>query len=187
MASFKSLMKCRSWKKDQYFISTDITLISIPKLISIFASDECYWAKALPAPAMQEMLENSLCFALYELAPGNSVEESPDLSSRQFIGIARCVTDYTTFVYLTDVWVDLSHQGLGLGTWLVECIQESIKSMPFLRRSMLFTADWTRSVPFYEKLMDMRVLETGKGTGLAIMERKGPGHPTYGKESSDYN
>jgi GNAT superfamily N-acetyltransferase len=99
--------------------------------------------------------------------------------SLNLIGFGRCITDFTTFLYLTDVWVDPATQGQGLGKWLISCIREVIESMPYLRRSILFTGDWERSVPFYEKLLKMDLVETTKGKNLALMERKGPGHPSF--------
>lgn len=48
--------------------------------------------------------------------------------------------------------------------------------MPHLRRALLFTGDWERSVPFYEQLMGMTVLGGQPGAGPAIMQWKGPGH-----------
>lgn len=163
-------------------------MIPIPKLNRMFASDTFYWAQPLPAPAMREMLDNSLCFGLYQLdSPDSPVDAASSLSDRHFIGLARLVTDSTTFVYLTDVFVDPSLQGLGLGSWLVKCVQEVIVTMPYLRRSILFTGDWERSVPFYEKFMDMDVIKTQEGEGLALMQRKGPGHPSYGKKGNSYN
>jgi hypothetical protein len=74
-----------------------------------------------------------------------------------------------------------------LGKWLIGCVQEVIESMPYLRRSILFTADWKRSVPFYRTLMDMEVIEFQHGEGLAMMERRGKGHPGYGSKGSGYN
>ena len=181
-------MRGRTWRREQYFISTDPALVPISKLINIFDSDDFYWANPMPAQAMQEMLDNSLCFGLYQLdSPDASVDGSLALDDRQLIGFARCVTDFTTFVYVTDVWVDPSLQGAGLGSWLVKCVQEIIEVMPHLRRSMLFTGSWDRSVPFYEKLMGMTVLKSQKGEGLAVMERKGRGHPSYGSEGSSYH
>lgn len=46
----------------------------------------------------------------------------------------------------------------------------------------MFTANWERSVPFHEKIMDLKLIENRPGEGLAIMERKGRGHPNYGRE-----
>lgn len=38
------------------------------------------------------------------------------------IGFARIITDYATFGYLEDVYIDLNYRGLGLGKWLMECV-----------------------------------------------------------------
>lgn len=132
-------------------------------------------------------LENSLCFAVYE-TPSDTAEADKKLGSApgKLIGFARCITDYTTFLYLTDVWVDPVCQGKGIGKWLIQSVQETIEKIPYLRRSLLFTGDWTRSVPFYERLMGMSVMETHRGTGLAIMEGKGPKHPNVNGNRPDY-
>lgn len=184
-ASTKSKLQERSWRKDQFLISTNPAHFPIPTLIEIFDRKDFYWAKPLPAQDMREMLQNSLAFGLYEQLdhqhPGNSAPEAT------LIGIARLVTDFITFAYLTDVWVDPSYQGKGLGSWLVTCVQEVVDEMPHLRRSMLFTADWERSVPFYEKLMGMQLIESRPNKGLAIMEAKGRGHPSYGCQGTGYN
>ncbi|KAI0168535.1 gcn5-related n-acetyltransferase [Pestalotiopsis sp. NC0098] len=202
-------LKSRSWTKTGYIISTDPSLIPIAKLNDIFGSDAFYWGKSLPEEAMRQTLENSLCFGLYSsaTASGDGTDLDPkdhvrmripprtvrmrDLHDPQanleLVGIARCITDYTTFLYLTDVWIEPEAQGGGLGKWLVGCIREVIEEMPYLRRSILFTGDWTRSVPFYEKLLGMNLVETKKGENLALMERKGPGHPTFGKQTGGYN
>lgn len=45
---------------------------------------------------------------------------------------------------------------------------------------MLFTGDWERSVPFYERVLGMRLVEGsgGKdGGGPAVMQKLGPGFP----------
>lgn len=76
---------------------------------------------------------------------------------------------------MTDVWVEPELQGKGLGGWLVDCVQEVVESMPHLRRSMLFTGNWEKSVPFYKRRMGMDVMESQEGKGLAIMVRNGRG------------
>lgn len=103
-ASIRSKLQERSWRKDQFLISTNPSHFPIPTLIDIFDRKDFYWAKPLPAQDMQEMLRNSLFLGLYEQRdhqhPGNSAPETT------LIGVARCVTDFITFVYLTDVWVE---------------------------------------------------------------------------------
>tara|TARA_R110002060_G_scaffold4518_8_gene7114 strand:- start:703 stop:1236 length:534 start_codon:yes stop_codon:yes gene_type:complete len=167
------------WKRDGYFISMDPSLIPISQVNEAFASSDIYWAKPVPEDVMRETLDNSLCFGLYKTQAESSTAKPGDAQSSTFIGIARLVTDRTTFVYLTDVYIYPAYQGEGLGKWLVGCVQEYIEAMPYLRRSILFTGDWKRSVPFYQRIMGMDVVEGKMGEGLAFMERKGPGHPFW--------
>jgi ribosomal protein S18 acetylase RimI-like enzyme len=184
MATTKTALQARSWTKEQYLVSTQPSLIPIPCLIDVFNSSDFYWAKATPEQAMREMVENSLSFGMYEQI--HTTSSTDQLQERKFIGLARCVTDYVTFAYLTDVWVDPEYQGYGLGSWLIQCVQEVLETMPHLRRTMLCTADWKRSVPFYERLMGMQLMESRQGDGLAVMESKGKGHPSYGREGTGY-
>lgn len=189
----KAALEHKTWTKDDYIISTDPSLIPLTKLNDIFASEEVYWAKSLPESVLLETLQNSLCFGVYHTSHNQHangaevVSEAVPESSGQltFVGIGRCITDFTTFLYLTDVYIYPELQGRGLGGWLVRCVQEVVESMPHLRRSLAFTGDWERSVPFYEKLMGMSVIESrrssdGKsGEGLAVLMRKGKGNPGY--------
>ncbi|KAH6662421.1 hypothetical protein F5X68DRAFT_178239 [Plectosphaerella plurivora] len=184
MSTRKAKMSTRSWTRDNFLISTDPTLLPISTLVDVFGSDDFYWAKSIAPDVMQEMINNSLCFGLFESS--NPKLEIRHGSEHKLVGFARSVTDFVTFAYITDVWVDSARQGEGLGSWLIQCVQEVVEDMPDLRRSLLFTADWSRSVPFYEKLMGMRIMENNQGQGLAIMEKKGRGHPSYGKDGSGY-
>ncbi|KAM0346328.1 hypothetical protein ACHAPU_005759 [Fusarium lateritium] len=182
MTSLKSKFQSRTWKRDSFFISTDPDLFSPPRLEQVFDSDDFYWANSVSSGAFREMINNSLAFGIYEEPHQDITTSEPNL-----VGIARCVTDFVTFAYLTDVWVDPKQQGKGLGSWLIRCIWEVLDEMPNLRRTMLLTGDWERSVPFYEKLLDMALVETKRGEGLAVMESKGRGHPTYGQPGTGYN
>lgn len=132
MATQFEKLKHRSWTRDGYLISTDHTLIPAQGVNAMFASPNVYWANPMPEEVMEEMLRSSLCFGLFK----THGEE------RQFIGLARCVTDFTTFVYLTDVYIMPEHQGGGLGKWLIGCVDEVVGGMEWLRRAMLFTSDW---------------------------------------------
>lgn len=177
-------MQSLSWRRDRFLITTDPAHIPVSTLCDIFDSEEFYWCKSLSTEAMREMLDNCLCFGLYEHSGEETEKDNP--SPPKFIGLARFITDYITFVYLTDVWIEPSQQGKGLGTWLVKCVDEAIGTMPDLRKAVLFTGDWERSVPFYKKLMGMNVVEGRDGKGLAVMEKKGRGHPSFGREGSAY-
>lgn len=149
---------------------------------------------------MRDMLDNSLCFGLYDIgesrdltrANGTRVdafsETSTEPSPGVLVGFARCVTDFVTFVYLTDVYVDSHLQGKGLGSWMMICVREMIESMPFLRRSMLFTSNWEQSVPLYRRVLGMEVVRSSKDDDeggarpVAIMQRPGPAFPVTSPE-----
>ena len=173
-------LKRQKWTRGDFIISTDASLVEVDVFNKWLATDEMYWAKPMPAPLLQQTLDNSLVFGLYR--PPNSPQTDHDnlaigTDTSPMIGIARCVTDYATFVYLTDVYIEAQYQGQGLGTWLIQVVQEVIDSMPFLRRSLLFTSNWARAVPLYERLMGMEVIESNRGGGLAVLSMKGPGFP----------
>lgn len=186
----KQTLLHRTWTRESYLISTDPTLIPLSDLNAVFSTDLAYWANPIPEEIMREALQNSLCFGLFDtkLATGfatpqttNGIRPEVDLeSNRKLIGFARCVTDFCTFSYLTDVYVLPSYQGEGLGKWIVQCVGEVHDLMPYLRRSMLFTSDWERSVPFYESVLGMRLVRGSGGKdsgGPAIMQKLGPGFP----------
>lgn len=88
------------------------------------------------------------------------------------IGFARVITDEVTFAYLTDVYVLEGHQGKGLGSWLMECVDEEFASWPHLRRVMLM-ANLKEGEAFYAK-MGMSQFKQGEN-GFAILNKRGKG------------
>ncbi|KAL2162093.1 hypothetical protein VTH06DRAFT_7878 [Thermothelomyces fergusii] len=216
----------RTWTRrlpdnSTYTISTDPSLIQLDAINAAFDTDMVYWTKPLPLPTLKRCVEQSLCFGLYfhgqedgeEASPStnakDTAEQRPDSAQGgaaararerrgEMVGLARAVTDYGTFAYLTDVYVLRPHQGRGLGRWLVACLDEVLGSWPALRRCMLLTRD-EAAVRLYAAALGARVVrgrawdgcgagegpegqgETGRpkeeeeGSGLFILERKGPG------------
>ncbi|EXJ82601.1 hypothetical protein A1O3_06414 [Capronia epimyces CBS 606.96] len=65
----------------KFLVSTDASLIPIPQLNKAFASDDMYWATALPETAMREMLDNSLCFGLYYDDDGSTSTSTSETAS----------------------------------------------------------------------------------------------------------
>lgn len=181
----------RAWTRDGFLISTDPSLIPIPALTKAFASEDMYWAKPLPEPAMKKMIDNSLCFGLYastplppraaeaeqdttkdrDTFPGSGATSGSE-SEPSLIGFARAVTDRVTFFYLTDVYVLPVWQGLSLGKWLISCVQDYVEDMPYLRRTMCIVGHAReQGVEFYGKLMKMEPL----GDPAMVLTWKGPG------------
>jgi GNAT superfamily N-acetyltransferase len=111
-------------ERDGYRLSDDATLLDED---TIFASlKRSYWAQSREPNTQRIANRNSLCFGVYR-------EEKQ-------IGFARVVTDYATFAYLADVYIDDAHQGHGLGKWLVQSIHAHPR-LQGLRRWTLATRD----------------------------------------------
>jgi len=93
--------------------------------------------------------------------------------ARRQIGLARIITDYVSFAYLTDVYVLESHQGKGLGAWLTTCVGDMVGTWPFLRGLMLLTSSET-AIKFYGKLLKAEPLKPIHGHELMALIREGP-------------
>jgi|SRR5277367_6112516 len=89
------------------------------------------------------------------------------------IGLARLITDEVTFAYMTDVYILPEYQGRGLGTWLLECVNETIDSWHEFRRALLMTGNKTGKT-LYKKKLGMEPFPQDKN-GLEILSKKGRG------------
>ena len=87
------------------------------------------------------------------------------------IGLARLITDKVSFAFLTDVYVLKEFQGKGLGTWLIECLDETLNSWPELKRTLLIARSGGK---FYQEKLGVQLYEQGKN-GLEILTKRGPG------------
>jgi GNAT superfamily N-acetyltransferase len=90
--------------RDEYEITTDKQRLDL-RLIHEFLANRSYWAGDIPLEVVKRSIENSLCFGVYH-------------RGRQ-VGLARVITDFATFAYLADVFIEEDHRGAGLGKWLV--------------------------------------------------------------------
>ncbi|HTS96428.1 MAG TPA: GNAT family N-acetyltransferase [Streptosporangiaceae bacterium] len=88
-----------------YFASDDPALINLDQVHEWIS--QSYWAEGRPRQTMATAIENSLVIGLYT-ADGTQV------------GFARFVTDYATFAWLCDVFVDSAHRGRRLGAFLAD-------------------------------------------------------------------
>ena len=111
-------------EKDGFTISTDPDRLDLDAICSFLAC--AYWAQNRPRSVTERAVRHSLCFGLYD-------------GERQ-IGFTRVVTDYATFAWLCDVFVEEAYRGRGLGKWLVE-ITLSHPDLRGLRRWLLATRD----------------------------------------------
>jgi GNAT superfamily N-acetyltransferase len=112
-------------------ITTDPKKLDLA-FIHRYLSEQSYWAKGMRATTLRRALANSLCFAGM-------------LDGKQ-VAFARVVTDFATFAYLRDVFVDTPFQRRGYG----KVLMQSILQHPELAgvTLLLHTND---AHPFYEK------------------------------------
>ena len=88
-------------------ISTDRKRLDLA-YVHRYLSEQCYWALGRSRDIVEKSIANSLCFGVY--------------AGERQIGFARVVTDYATFAWLCDVFIDDACRGQGLGKRLVETI-----------------------------------------------------------------
>ena len=111
--------------RENLTITTDQSLFDFDKIYN-FISGKSYWAEGIPMEILKRSVENSLSFGLF--------------CDKEQIGFARVVTDYATFGYLADVFIDEKFRGRGLSLWLMETIFAHA-DLKGLRRWLLATRD----------------------------------------------
>ena len=118
------------WEFEGYTINTDKALVSVDR-VKEFLSDS-YWASDRSNELIEKTIMNSFCYAV-------CLEE-------ELVGFARVVSDYSTIVWICDVYIDSNHRGKGHGKELIACILETPEFKNI--RSSLVTRD---AHEFYER------------------------------------
>lgn len=108
-----------------YTISTDRKKLD-REYIHNCISKKTYWAQGIPRKVVDTSIDNALCLGVYQHA--------------EQIAFARLITDYATFGYLADVFVDEAHRGRGLSKQMLEFLF-GLPELSVLRRIMLGTRD----------------------------------------------
>jgi GNAT superfamily N-acetyltransferase len=112
------------WTREQFVVTCDPARQD-RKLIADFLATS-YWAKGISPEIVEKSLAGSICFSLRD-------------GDRQ-VGFARVISDCATIAYLGDVFVLPAYRGIGLGTWLMQCVV-SHPELQGLRRWILATRD----------------------------------------------
>lgn len=111
---------------DAFEISADPQRIDIER-VHRWLSTDTYWATGRTRESVEQSIRASLNFGAYD--------EHGDQ-----VAFARIVTDYSTFAWLCDVYVDRSARGQGLGTSLVAAVVDHLGPYE-LKRILLGTRD----------------------------------------------
>lgn len=170
--------------RSNYLISSSPSLLSLPAINAAFASKDLYWCKPLSDSALRTTLQNSYCLGLYvqTAPPDHAIPASATPPKPEQIGLARIITDYTTFAYITDVYVLEEYRAKGLGSWLTNCVDEVLAGMGELRRAVLVTGEGEKE-RYYERKLGMERVEQG-ARGMVVMQRLGPAGKSVRKGGS---
>ena len=91
-----------------YELTDDIERIS-RDVVYRWLHNDAYWSKG----RSQEFVDRSI---------GRSFLYGVLCSDGTTVGCARVITDEATFAWVCDVFVDPTHRGSGIGTWLVRTV-----------------------------------------------------------------
>lgn len=108
-----------------FTVSTDKTKLDI-HFIHNWLSTESYWCRGIPIHLVSKAVENSLCFGVY------------DPNEKQ-VGFGRVITDFTSFAWVTDVFIIKEYRGRGLSRLLMDCALKH-PELQTLRRWLLGTS-----------------------------------------------
>ncbi|KAE9962230.1 hypothetical protein BLS_000626 [Venturia inaequalis] len=162
-----------SWTKiiadKKFIIDNDKAAISRAFFQNALASDDIDWADPVSPSTLELMIENACTIGVYVVENHASGD-----SSQKQIGFARIITDYSTLLYLTDVYLQPEYRGLGIAKWLMVCVKEIIDAIPSLRRCLLLTGANGKGPKFYEQELDMKVFQAGDEGRVVMMKRPKP-------------
>ncbi len=126
----------RTWQRPGWEISTDRQRLDLDAAHRLIASS--YWAAGIPRAVLACALRHSLCFGLYRREPPAAGAAGAPLP--RLCGMARVISDYATYAYVADVFIEPEWRRRGLGKWLMECIRAH-PHLQELRRWGLVTRD----------------------------------------------
>ncbi|KAK2613040.1 hypothetical protein QQS21_000969 [Conoideocrella luteorostrata] len=171
----------RSWCRDNFFLTTDKTYLDPRAVNEVFQSDLMWWNDPLEMKQMRKMLDNCLTLSIFhvpdteeEMRNNGGLPRNMCGSDFRMIGLARIVTDYVTFAYLTDVFIMEEFQRRGLASWMMRALKGLVDEWPNLRGLMLMTHD-DAAARMYQRTLGAVNFDKGPSAGLVMLEMGGKG------------
>lgn len=113
-------------REDGVFVSDEAALVDAERVVR-WIGEESWWAQGRPREAILRSLEGSHVYGVYA-------------DRDTMIGVTRVITDYATFAYFCDVYVDEAYRGKGIGPWLTREIIADMRTHG-INRFLLATKD----------------------------------------------
>ncbi len=132
-----------------YTITTDKSLMK-PSEVFHWLCEISYWAKGIPEDTFMRSFENSFCIGA--------------LKNGRQVGFGRLITDYATFAYLADVYVEETHRGTGLASKMMELLfdLEWVKNLRGIKLATLDAHALYRKFGFHEPKFPERLMEISR-------------------------
>ncbi|KAH0491571.1 hypothetical protein TgHK011_002996 [Trichoderma gracile] len=172
--------KPRYWYRDNFFLTTDKAYLEPQAVNAVFESDLMWWNDPLPEDQMRKMLANCMTVSVYHVPESekqmqkNGPPKRPYGSDIKLVGLARVITDYVTFAYLTDVFIVEEFQRRGLASWMMRGLKEVVDEWPHLRGLVLMTHD-KAAAKMYQRELGALDWDQGPSAGLVLLEMPGGG------------
>ncbi len=93
-------------RKENFLITTDKAKLDIDSIHKFLSHS--YWAGGRTKENVIRSIKNSLCFGIYDEENGKQA------------GFARAISDYTTFVYIADLYITAEYRRKGLSKFLMK-------------------------------------------------------------------
>ncbi|KYK55106.1 GNAT family N-acetyltransferase [Drechmeria coniospora] len=172
----------RSWYRDGFFLTTDKAFLDPRAVNDVFDSELMWWNDPLEPKQMRKMLDNCMTLSMYAVpdtaeqmkANGGLPHVIQGGAQFSLCGLARVVTDYVTFAYLTDVFVLEKFQRRGLASWMMRSLKEMVDEWPNLRGLILMTHDES-AAKMYQRELGAVDFDDGPSAGLVLLEMGGKG------------
>lgn len=107
-----------------YVVTNNPALLDSTRIHAVLT--KIYWSEGVGRAAVERSLRHSFNIGVY----GDDGQ----------VALTRIITDYTTFAYLTDVYVEVVHQGKGLAAAMVRFALDH-PDLQNLRRFLLVSRD----------------------------------------------
>lgn len=132
-----------------YIITTDKNLMNIQDAHK-WLSERSYWCAGIPYEVFKKAFDNSFCIGA--------------MINGQQVAFGRLVTDYATYAYLMDVYVDEAHRGKGIGKKMMELLmdQEWIKGLRAISLATKDAHELYRQFGFAESKYPERIMGISK-------------------------
>lgn len=114
-------------KMGSYLVSCDPEKLQLDR-IHRYLSEDSYWCVGIPKDFVKKAIDNSLCFGVYDAAKGPLIQ----------VGFARIVTDFATFAWICDVYIEKEYRKNGLSKWMMSFLMKH-PQLKNLRRICLAT------------------------------------------------